>query len=153
MKFVCSMICVKDVNESREFYEKLFGLKVKFDYGINITFDCGLAIQEKFSELSGIPENDIKYKTNNFELYFEEDYFDDFLIKLNELNNIEYVHNVIEYDWGQRVIRIYDLDKHIIEIGESMDFVIKRFLKNGFSIEETARKSQHTIEYIKKLIE
>jgi catechol 2,3-dioxygenase-like lactoylglutathione lyase family enzyme len=147
------MICVKNINESRDFYENLFGLKVTFDFGKNITYDCGFSIQEDFSKLSGIPENDIKYKTNNFEIYFEEDYFDNFLLSLNEYKNIEYVHDVIEYHWGQRVIRIYDLDKHIIEIGENMDIVIKRLIENGLSVEETAKKSQHPIEYVMSIYE
>jgi catechol 2,3-dioxygenase-like lactoylglutathione lyase family enzyme len=121
LKFVCSMICVKDISASREFYENLFGLKVKFDFGKNIAFDCGLALQDDFSILAGISKNEIKYKTNNFELYFEEDDFDNFMLKLDKYKNIEYVHNVKEYDWGQRVIRFYDMDKHIIEVGESMD--------------------------------
>jgi hypothetical protein len=103
--------------------------------------------------LAGISENEIKYKTNNFELYFEEDDFDNFMLKLDAYKNIEYVHKVKEYDWGQRVIRFYDRDKHIIEVGESMDTVIKRFLKSGLSIEETAKKSQHPVEYVKKLAE
>ena len=149
MKFECVLICVKDINASRKFYETIFGLKVKYDFGTNIAFNCGLSLQEDFSKLTGISENEIKYKTNNFELYFEEDDLDNFLLKLNETKNVEYVHPVKEYHWGQRVIRIYDLDKHIIEIGESMDYVIKRFLKNGLSIEETAKISQHPIEYVR----
>jgi catechol 2,3-dioxygenase-like lactoylglutathione lyase family enzyme len=153
MKFVCSLICVKDIAASRKFYQNLFGLRVKFYFGENITFDCGLALQENFSLLAGISENEIKYKTNNFELYFEEDNFDDFMLKLDEYKNIEYIHDVKEYDWGQRVIRFYDMDKHIIEVGESMDTVIKRFLTSGLSIEETAKKSQHPVEYVKKLVE
>ena len=102
--------------------------------------------------MTGIFENEIKYKANNFELYFEEDDLDNFILKINENKNIEYLHPVKEYSWGQCVIRIYDPDKHIIEIGESMDFVIKRFLKNGLSVEETVRITQHPIDYVKSLI-
>ncbi|MDR1023763.1 MAG: hypothetical protein LBL94_10930 [Prevotellaceae bacterium] len=36
-------------------------MKVNFDSGKNIIFDCGLALQEDFSLLAGISENDIKY--------------------------------------------------------------------------------------------
>jgi len=153
MKFECVLICVKDINASRKFYETIFGLKVKYDFGTNIAFNCGLSLQEDFSKLTGISENEIKYKTNNFELYFEEDDLDNFILRLNENKNIEYLHQIKEYYWGQRVIRIYDLDKHIIEIGESMDYVIKRFLKNGLSVEETARITIYPIEYVKRLKE
>ena len=150
MEYIGSLISVKDIKASKAFYEELFGLKVKFDFGENIAFDCGLFLQEDFSEYLGIPENEIKYKTNNFEIYFEEKNFDDFIKKLEKYENIEYIHKTKEFSWGQRSIRFYDLDKHIIEIGESMVTVINRFLKQGLSIEETAKKSQHSIEYIKE---
>ncbi|MDR1231629.1 MAG: hypothetical protein LBK61_09540, partial [Spirochaetaceae bacterium] len=101
MKFVCSLICVKNIAASRKFYQDLFGLRVKFDFGKNIAFDCGLALQEDFSLLAGISEHEIIYKSNNFELYFEEDDFDGFMLKLDAYKNIEYVHKVKEYDWGQ----------------------------------------------------
>jgi len=44
MKFDCVLICVKDINVSRKFYETMFGLKVKYDLGKNIAFDCGLSL-------------------------------------------------------------------------------------------------------------
>lgn len=31
---------------------------------------------------------------------------------------------MIEHSWGQRVVRFYDPDKHIIEAGENMQFII-----------------------------
>ena len=153
MVYSCALISVKNISESRKFYEDLFGLKVKFDFGENIGFDCGLSLQVNFSGLMGIPEKEIKYKTNNFELYFEEENFDEFIKKLGEYKNIEYIHPIKEYSWGQRVIRIYDLDKHIIEIGESMVTVIRRFLKKGLSIEETAKISQHPVDFVKECME
>lgn len=30
---------------------------------------------------------------------------------------------LMEHDWRQRVVRIYDPDHHIMEIGEDMDYV------------------------------
>jgi catechol 2,3-dioxygenase-like lactoylglutathione lyase family enzyme len=152
MKFVGTYICVKDAKASRQFYENLFELKAEIVCDTNITFDCGLSLLEDFAELAGIAENEIKYKTNNFELYFETDDFDSFMLKLSEYKDIIFVHNIKEYDWGQRIIRFYDLDNHIIEVGESMDSVIKRFLKNGLSIEETAKISLHPVEYVRNLI-
>jgi catechol 2,3-dioxygenase-like lactoylglutathione lyase family enzyme len=153
MKYVGTYICVKDVKTSRQFYENLFGLKVTIVCDEGISFDCGLSIMEGFAKLAGIAEDEIKYKTNNFELYFETDDFDNFMLKLSEYKDITFVHNIKEYDWGQRIIRFYDLDNHIIEVGESMDSVIKRFLKNGLSIEETAKISLYPVEYVRNLIE
>ena len=31
--------------------------------------------------------------------------------------NITYVHDVVEYGWGQRVVRFYDPDGNLIEVG------------------------------------
>ncbi|MEW9121058.1 MAG: hypothetical protein AB2421_00005 [Thermotaleaceae bacterium] len=53
---------------------------------------------------------------------------------------------------GQRVIRFYDPDMHIIEVGESMETVVKGFIKQGLSIEETAERTQHPIEFVKRCL-
>lgn len=64
--------------------------------------------------------------------------------------DIEYVHPVKEHSWGQRAVRIYDPDMHIIEIGENMVSVVKRFLDSGMSSEETAVRMDVSLEYIKE---
>ena len=38
------------------------------------------------------------------------------------------MHPVKEHSWGQRVVRFYDPDRHIIEVGENMKVVCRRFL-------------------------
>lgn len=81
-------------------------------------------------------------KPNDVEITFEESHFDDFLIKLKEYPNIEYLRNVVEHDWGQRVIRFYDLDGHIVEVGEEMKMVINRFFKAGMSYRRSFKKSR-----------
>lgn len=44
--------------------------------------------------------------------------------------------------------RIYDPDYHIIEIGESMAVIAKRYLNDGYSVEETAEIIQHPVEFV-----
>lgn len=150
MQFTTPMLVVESISRARKFYEEVLGLQVVLDFGENITFEGGVALQEKKLWLQFInkEEKDIKVKGNNFELYFEEEDFDGFLTQLNRQEGIEYVHDVVEYPWGQRVVRFYDLDKHIIEVGEKMEVVIKRFLAQGLSVEEVARISQHPIEFV-----
>ena len=58
----------------------------------------------------------------------------------------------MEHEWGQRVIRIYDLDGHVIEIGESLEYVARRFLEEGMGLEETARKTQLPLSQIEEMI-
>ena len=153
MKFSCSLISVKDISASRKFYEDLFGLEAKYDFGANIVFSCGLSLQQGFAELAGIPSDDVVYKANNFELCFEEENFDAFVFVLKKRPEIVYLHDIIEHSWGQRVIRFYDPDGHIIEVGESMCSVVKRFLDQGLTIEETATRTQHPIDFVKSCAE
>ena len=68
----------------------------------------------------------------------DRDKFDDFLKKLAVIKGIFYVHPVQQYSWGQRVIRFYDPDFHILEVGENMKSVCRRFLDSGMTIEAAA---------------
>lgn len=152
MEYSCTVISVSDIKLARKFYEDLFGLEIHQDYGINIAFSCGLSLQQEFDWLVNIPKDKILKQPNNIELCFEEENFDDFLKKLKEYPNIKYLGDVIEHSWGQRVIRFYDLDGHIIEVGEPMKLVINRFLNSGLSMEEISIKIDVSITDLKKLL-
>ena len=151
MKYNCTVISVADIKAARKFYEDLFGLEVFQDYGRNIAFTCGLALQQDFDWLVHLPKESILRKSNNVELCFEEQDFDSFLHKLKQYPNIECLGEVIEHSWGQRVIRFYDLDGHIIEVGENMKMVIKRFLASGMTIDEVSVKMDVSFEDLTKL--
>lgn len=152
MKFQLALVAVKNIEISKQFYKDLFEQEVVLDLGKNITFSGGFAIQQDFAWLVDISAQEVKEKSNNMELYFEVDDFDEFIEKLNKYPNVKYVHQSKKYEWEQRVVRIYDPDYHMIEIGESMAVVAKRYLKNGYSIEETAKKIQHPVEFVKSCI-
>ena len=152
MKYVCTVISVADISAARKFYEELFGLEVYQDYGKNIAFTCGLALQQDFDWLVNIPKEKVLKKSNNAEVVFEEQNFDGFLNKLKEYSEIEYLGEVIEHSWGQRVIRFYDLDEHLIEVGEDMQMVVKRFLASGMTMEEVSTKMDVSIEDLTKLL-
>ena len=152
MKFMGPLIAVSDLEASKKFYEEVLGQKIVLDLGWNVAFIGGFAIQLNFAELLSIDKDTVIKQSHNFELYFEEDDFDAFLKHLEKFRNIEYVHQPKKYDWQQRVVRIYDPDKHIIEIGESMTMIAKRYLKQGFSVEETAKIIQHPVEFVKSIM-
>lgn len=81
------------------------------------------------------------------------DDFDGFIQKMNDIPDINYVHPMVEHSWGQRVVRFYDPDKHIIEVGENMIMVVRRFLNSGLSIEETAIRMDVPVDYVKSCSE
>lgn len=75
MKYICSLIVVKDINVSRHFYENILGQKVKFDFGESVTFEGDFAIhlENHYKKLLGNGYDHIAKKAHNFELYFETD--------------------------------------------------------------------------------
>lgn len=155
MKFVCPLIVTKDMEKSRRFYSEAMGLRVICDYGANITFCGGLALQtaESWADFIEKPVDALQFGGNVYEIYFEEDEVEAFAAKLQTFDNIQYVHELKEHPWGQRVIRFYDPDKHIIEVGESMKSVCLRLLKNGMSEKETAKKTMQSPAFVKKCAE
>lgn len=152
MRYCCTVLSVSDINKARSFYENMFGLEVSQDYGRNILFSCGLALQQDFDWLIGVSKEKVYKKPNNVEIAFEEHDFDGFLQKLNGNPEIVFLGEVIEHDWGQRVIRFYDLDGHLIEVGEEMKMVIERFISHGMTLEEVSQRMDVSVDDLLKLL-
>lgn len=153
MKYVCSLVVVQDIKISRYFYEELLRQKVKYDFGENVQFEGGFAIHlaEHYSKLLGEKNAILLKKTNNFELYFETDEIDCFFEKLKE-NKVEFLHGIREQPWGQRVMRFYDPDSHIVEVGESMESVVLRYYKTGMNIEDISNRTSMPEDFVNKTI-
>jgi len=117
MKFICALITVDDIERSKAFYQNVLSQKIKFDYGENIFFEGDFAIHLKSHFQNLIDGKEIKSYSNAFELYFETDSLDDIEKKLLA-NNVEFIHKTREQPWKQKVLRFYDPDGNIIEIGE-----------------------------------
>ena len=150
MKFVAPLLAVKDMDVSRRFYTEVMNQKVTMDIqNVNVTFDGGFALQAGFAELVGFEPQETVYGSKAYELYFEEEALDDFAAELEKRPEIQKIHGVKEYPWGQRVIRFYDPDRHVIEVGEPMETVVTRFLRGGMSVEEAAERSMFPLEFVK----
>lgn len=115
------LIVVQDIDKSVNFYKELFGMNVLRDFDGNVIMTDGLVLQDK-TIWEGFIENPVTGRGNDAELYFETKDIDAFQAKL-DLTDIEfeYVNKMMEHSWGQKVIRIYDPDGHIIEVGEEFD--------------------------------
>lgn len=154
MKFVCPLIVVEDISTSRRFYEQILEQKVKFDFGENVSFEGDFAIHLKshFQQLLGNAEEyPIGKRTHTGEFYFETDELKPMYHKL-EQEKIEFIHKIKEQPWGQRVMRVYDPDGHIVEIGESMESVVLRFHSQGLSIDEISKRSSMPKEFVQMVI-
>ncbi len=150
MKYQATLLSVSDIDKSKQFYKNVLGLNVTSDLGANATLTGGIALQtlDTWKEFIHKKDSEIIFENNAIELYFEEDDIDSFVEKLKNIKDIVYVHPSKEHPWGQRVVRFYDLDKHIIEVGENMAIVTKRFFDSGRSIEEIAIRMNVPVEYV-----
>jgi len=117
MKLKNILIVVKDIEKSRKFYQDLFGIELVLDNDGNMILTEGLVLQDEKIWKSFL-DRDIVPKSNSCELYFEEQDIESFIEKLERLYpSIEYVNRLMTHSWGQRVIRFYDLDGNLIEVG------------------------------------
>ena len=120
MKLKNVLIVVKDIEKSRKFYHDLFGIDLVLDNDGNMILTEGLVLQDEKIWKSFL-DRDIVSESNSCELYFEEQDIESFIEKLERLYpSIEYVNHLMTHSWGQRVIRFYDLDGNLIEVGTPM---------------------------------
>jgi lactoylglutathione lyase len=154
MKFICPLIVVDDIEVSKKFYIEVLDQKITMDLGANVTFAESFAIQSKSTWTGFIdkPASEIRYQGNDAELYFEAPDFDASVERLKTCG-VKYVHPVKEYAWGQRVVRFYDPDMHIIEVGESMMNVCRRFKEQGMTVEEIVAKTMFPQEVVEMFLE
>lgn len=120
MKLRNVLIVVKDIEKSKKFYHDLFGLDVVTDNDGNMILTDGLVLQDEkiWKKFIG---KDIIPNSNSCELYFEEQNIEAFAEKLEKLYpSVQYANRLMTHSWGQRVIRFYDLDGNLIEVGTPM---------------------------------
>ena len=151
MKFQNPLLVVSDMDISVKFYKEVLGLRKIMDLGENVTLTGGICLQTKETWAEFIENESLSFGGKTSEIYFEEDDFDGFENKLKNLD-INYVHPVKEHSWGQRVVRFYDPDCHIIEVGENIKTVCKRFLESGMTPEQTAERMDVPLKFVKGCI-
>ena len=120
MKLKNVLIVVKDIERSRQFYYDLFGLETILDNDGNMILTDGLVLQEEkyWKEFLG---KEILPESNSCELYFEEADIEAFIDKLERYYpEVKYVNRLMVHSWGQKVIRFYDPDGNLIEVGTPM---------------------------------
>ena len=153
LQYRLPLLAVRDVELSKRFYKDLFDQDVALDLGENVTFSGGFAIQQDFDRLIDVPRSTVLHQSNNMELYFETEDYDGFLRRLGSLPGVPLATPPTQAPWGQRLVRLCDPDGHLIEVGESMAAVIRRFLAEGTSVEEAARRSQYPVEFVRSCAE
>ena len=117
MKLKNILIVVRDIEKSRKYYHDLFGLELVVDNDGNMILTEGLVLQAE-SYWKDFLKKDVEWKNNSCELYFEETDIEGFVRKLDILYpETEYVNKLLTHSWGQTVVRFYDPDGNLIEVG------------------------------------
>ena len=120
MKLKNVLIVVKDIEKARQFYHDLFGLELILDNGGNMILTEGLVLQEEkyWKKFLG---REIVQENNSGELYFEESDIEGFIEKMESYYpDVKYVNKLMTHSWGQKVVRFYDPDGNLIEVGTPM---------------------------------
>ena len=116
-----TIVFVKDLNKSKEFYSKILGMKIIDDYGTIVFFENRLVLHSAASilrtvfnklKISGL----IQQGRKNILIYFETDDLNGFYEKTAD--RVKIIHGIKKQAWGQNVFRFYDPDGHMIEFGE-----------------------------------
>lgn len=147
MQFRNPLLAVTNMAKSLEFYTNILGLQVILDFGANVTLTGGVCLQTLDTWQEFVDGAPVTLGSNAGELYFEEDDFDGFAAMLAQ-QSVTYVHPVKEHRWGQRVVRFYDPDHHIIEVGENMVAVCRRFLDSGMTAAQVAACMDVPLQYV-----
>lgn len=114
------LIVVENIEKSRLFYKELFGLEKILDNDGNMILTEGLVLQQKsiWEQFTG---QKIIVENNSCELYFEEKNIEEFVEKLEAFYpEVKYVNRLMQHSWGQKVVRFYDYDGNLIEVGTPM---------------------------------
>ncbi len=155
LKYEGVLIAVKDIAASRRFYEEQLGQAVKFDFGVDVAFEGGLTIHQKdhFQGMLGGGEPFAAVtKSHAGELYFETDAIELFEQRLKAAD-VVFIHPICEQPWAQRVMRFYDPDGHVVEIGERMDAVVMRLSQHGASVADVCQKTGMPREFVEGTLE
>jgi len=152
MKFHSAVIFVENIERSKQFYINLLDQKIEHDFGKNVIFNGGLTLWEVQQNHIIEKQLDTKSKSNRFEMYFEAEFIEEIYDKL-KAEFVEFLHEIAEEPWGQRTIRFFDPDKHLIEIGEPLEIFVMNMKNKGLSSQQISEKSGIPLPAVNKIIE
>ena len=120
MKLKNILIVVGDIERSKKFYRDLFDLETVLDNDGNVILTEGLVLQDK-NIWKDFLKKDIIPESNSAELCFEEKDIEGFVSRLEQIYpDVQYVNRLMTHKWGQKVVRFYDPDGNLIEVGTPM---------------------------------
>jgi catechol 2,3-dioxygenase-like lactoylglutathione lyase family enzyme len=120
IRFRHSIALVRDMEESKHFYRDVLGLAIVQDFETFVLFQNDFAIHraDLFYEYINKPYHGEKMGHDNVDFYLTTTDLDNVRDKLKD-NQVMFIHDIKQMAWGEKVIRVYDPDGHILEIGDA----------------------------------
>lgn len=150
ISFQSTVIITSDFDTMKSFYRDVLMQEIALDFGTCVGFKNGLSLwqlQETYPIAQKLGRNFDKAGNKNMELCFETDDFDEVVQKLKSYT-ITFLHEVVEEAWGQRTIRFYDPENNLVEVGETIPCFVKRFHKQGMTVEEVSKRTSVPVEMV-----
>lgn len=151
MKFHSIVIFVQDIIKSTNFYIGFLDLKIEYDFGNNVGLSSGISLWQISSGHAIGMQLDTNSKVNRFELYFESENIEKDYKKLKTAD-VRFLHEIKEESWGQRTMRFFDPDDHLIEVGEPLEVFVLRLYQQQGSIQLVHEKTGVPMEMIRQII-
>lgn len=120
MRQVDTIVLVRDILRTKEFYQGVFGLEILHDWGAMIVFRNRLAFhqadklhpQERMA--AEIPSGSLG--CGNLVIYIETPDLDATRALLKG-RGVPFVHDILSPPWGGHILRVKDPDGHLVELG------------------------------------
>lgn len=145
-----AVLFVRDAQRAKTFYETILGFHVVAEFGgTNIIFREGFALWQPMPDhpipaAYATPQGNSRIHDDTLpprgEMCYETDDLDSVHTGLKAAG-VRFLHEVREEIWGQRTIRFFDPDGHLIEAGESMHVFVRRFRNQGLTPEQIAERT------------
>ena len=155
IKFHSTAAFVTDIDRSKHFYVEILKQEIELDFGKNVIFKSGITLWEIQTDHVILQQLGVDSVANDghqrFEFYFETEDIDQIYSDLNALG-VEFLHTLHEEPWGQRTVRFFDPDRHLIEVGETLETFVKRFHREGMTPEQVSERTSIPLETVRELI-
>ena len=133
----------------------MLGLAVELDFGKNVILEGGITLWEinhnhiipERLGIDSISDRSIK----RFEFYFETEDIETVYERVKS-SGTDLLHSLHEEPWGQRTVRFFDPDRHLIEIGESTETFVKRLHQNNMTPEQVSQKTSILLEKVQEIL-
>jgi catechol 2,3-dioxygenase-like lactoylglutathione lyase family enzyme len=154
-RYHSAVVFVRDIAAAKRFYLDGLGMEVDLDFGTNVGLKGGLTLWQVdpnhiIPRRLGAEAIDDR-KSNRCELYFETEDLKAAFERMKE-SGAEFLHEIHEEPWGQRTMRLFDPDRHLVEIGESLETFIRRLHAANMTAEQAARKSSVPLAKVKEIL-